>query len=149
MNLTIIMKRTKPFSLLVLSFILGACSGPENGIDLDAIGKQLLLLDEHTMQELATDPETPGGAVKLMPRTIEGGELKVVPGGDWTSGFFPGTLWYMYELTGEDRWKDKATAYTWALEDQQYNASNHDVGFRMFCSFGNALRLTGGRFTKT
>jgi hypothetical protein len=49
----------------------------------------------------------------------------------------------MYELTGEDAWKEKAITYTSTLEEEQYNASNHDVGFRMFCSYGNALRLSG------
>ncbi len=66
-----------------------------------------------------------------------------LPAGDWTSGFYPGVLWYMYELTGKAEWKEKAISYTAELEEQQYNGSNHDVGFRMFCSYGNALRLTG------
>jgi rhamnogalacturonyl hydrolase YesR len=67
----------------------------------------------------------------------------VVPAGDWTSGFYPGLLWYMYELSGGSKWKERAINYTAELEDQQYNGSNHDVGFRIFCSYGNALRLTG------
>ncbi|MDF1574056.1 MAG: glycoside hydrolase family 88 protein [Bacteroidales bacterium] len=46
-------------------------------------------------------------------------------------------------LTGESQWKEKALKYTAELEEQQFNGSNHDVGFRMFCSYGNALRLTG------
>ena len=46
-------------------------------------------------------------------------------------------------MTGDESWKVKATAYTKTLEKEQYNAGNHDVGFRMFCSYGNALRLTG------
>ena len=49
----------------------------------------------------------------------------------------------MYEMSGDESWKKKAIEYTEKLEKQQYNGSNHDVGFRMFCSYGNALRLTG------
>jgi hypothetical protein len=91
--------------------------------------------------------ETPlddNGHKRVVPRTIhQDGSLAVVPADDWTSGFYPGVLWYIYELSGDSKWKDRAKAYTAALEEQQYNGSNHDVGFRMFCSFGNALRLTG------
>ena len=82
----------------------------------------------------------------MVPRTIhKDGSLSVVPAGDWTSGFYPGVLWYMFELTGDTKWRERAIAYTAELEDQQYNGSNHDVGFRMYCSFGNALRLTGDK----
>lgn len=64
---------------------------------------------------------------------------------DWTSGFFPGTLWYLYELTGEAKWKTSATKYTEAMEHIKYFTGNHDIGFMIFCSYGNALRLTGNQ----
>ena len=57
-------------------------------------------------------------------------------------GFYPGVMWYMYELTGDTEWKEKAIKYTGKLTEEMYNGSNHDVGFRMYCSFGNGLRLT-------
>ena len=61
---------------------------------------------------------------------------------DWTSGFYPGVLWLMYELTKDTDWKEKATLYTNALESEQFNASNHDIGFKMMCSFGLGYKLT-------
>ncbi len=61
---------------------------------------------------------------------------------DWTSGFFPGTLWYLYEMTGDDRWKQSAVKYTEGMEEIKYYTGNHDIGFMIFCSFGNGLRLT-------
>jgi len=129
---------------LLAILVLAACNTPKKEIQLDAIGKQLVLLDENLRKEMAMSPENDRGQVKLVPRNIEAdGSLRVVPGGDWTSGFYPGTLWYMYELSGMKEFRELATAYTWLLEEQQYNGSNHDVGFRMYCSFGNALRLTG------
>jgi len=119
-------------------------SGPSMGLTLEQIGQQLELLDENILIVQSEEPLTANGQRKIVPRNIDkDGSLSVVPGGDWTSGFYPGVLWYMYELTGETQWKEKAVKYTEELEDQQYNASNHDVGFRMFCSYGNALRLTG------
>lgn len=137
------MKLLNLFLLLTLIMSFSSCGNALDSsadFDLDAIGQQLLLLHQETQQSRAesTDGE------QLCPRTInEDGSLKVVRGGDWTSGFFAGTLWYMYEMTGEESWKEKAIAFTSALEKEQYNGSNHDVGFRMFCSYGNALRLTG------
>ena len=63
---------------------------------------------------------------------------------DWCSGFFPGTLWYLFERTGNEFWKTAATDFTERLiEPLRHDANNHDVGFRTYCSAGNALRLTG------
>ncbi|MEG0656278.1 MAG: glucuronyl hydrolase, partial [Mucinivorans sp.] len=62
---------------------------------------------------------------------------------DWTSGFYPGSLWYLYELTGENKWKESAIKYTQGMEHIKNYTGNHDIGFMIFCSFGNGLRLTG------
>ena len=62
-------------------------------------------------------------------------------GRDWTVGFFPGSLWYLYELTGELLWKQKAEQYTQLLEPEQYDTAHHDVGFIIGCSYLNGLRL--------
>ncbi len=78
-----------------------------------------------------------------LPRTFVKGELVTVETSDWTSGFFPGSLWYLYEATGKDTWRSAATRYTALLEAEQFNCSNHDVGFMLNCSCGNGLRLTG------
>lgn len=132
------------FLALLLFYSCQGPSGPSEGLTLEQIGQQLELLDENILKVQAEDPLTANGQKRVVPRTInKDGSLSVVPAGDWTSGFYPGVLWYMFELTGEQEWKDKAVKYTAELEDEQYNGSNHDVGFRMFCSFGNALRLTG------
>ena len=60
---------------------------------------------------------------------------------DWTSGFFPGTLWYTYELTGDERLKEAAIEYTNRLFPIRKVNDNHDIGFMINCSYGNALRL--------
>ncbi|MDZ7725134.1 MAG: glycoside hydrolase family 88 protein [candidate division KSB1 bacterium] len=79
------------------------------------------------------------------PRSLEDDSLKLITSSDWTSGFFPGSLWYLYEWTGNENWKEAAQNYTMPLKDEQYNDSTHDLGFMMYCSFGNAFRLTGNR----
>ena len=63
--------------------------------------------------------------------------------GDWTGGFWPGCLWYVYEYTKGEKWKEAATRWTESLDKNQYNTAHHDIGFMMNCSYGNAYRLTG------
>ena len=80
------------------------------------------------------------------PKRFQDGKLVVIPPKDWCSGFFPGSLWYLYEYTKDSFWKDQAVAYTERLiEPLRHDASNHDVGFRTYCSAGNGLRLTGDK----
>lgn len=62
---------------------------------------------------------------------------------DWTSGFWPGILWYLYEDTGDDRWKQVADRFTKALKPLAYSKSfSHDLGFMLHNSFGNGWRST-------
>ena len=78
------------------------------------------------------------------PRNVEAdGTLHMVISRDWTSGFFPGELWYMYEYTKDDFWKEKAQKQTALIEREKMNGGTHDMGFKVYCSFGNGYRLTG------
>ena len=77
-----------------------------------------------------------------LPRSFEHGRLVKSDSHWWCSGFFPGTLWYLYEATNDTKWKDYAETYTWRLSSQQHTTDNHDIGFILMCSFGNAYRLT-------
>lgn len=77
------------------------------------------------------------------PRNSEpDGTLNLVPSKDWTSGFFPGELWFLYEYTQNNFWKKKAQQHTDILEKEKMNGSTHDMGFKVYCSFGNGYRLT-------
>jgi rhamnogalacturonyl hydrolase YesR len=79
----------------------------------------------------------------LYPRTSnEDGSLKSTDLKEWTSGFWAGDLWYVYEYTHKEQWRDAAQDWTNTLADNQYNNSMHDLGFMMYCSYGNAYRLT-------
>lgn len=78
----------------------------------------------------------------LSPRTTdEKGTVRYTSFQDWTSGFFPGTLWYLYRLTGKEEWKKEAEKYTEALEKIQYLTWHHDIGFMIGCSYGNGYRF--------
>ena len=77
-----------------------------------------------------------------MPRSMSlaTGEIKKVPSKDWCSGFFPGNLWQIYELTGDTKFKEKAKQWTAFIEQEKFNDRTHDMGFKVFCSFGNGLK---------
>lgn len=60
----------------------------------------------------------------------------------WCSGFYAGSLWYIYEQTQDDTVRAEAEKALRVIESNQTFTDNHDLGFMMFCSFGNAFRLT-------
>lgn len=60
----------------------------------------------------------------------------------WTSGFYPGSLWYLYEFSNNNELFNIAKKRLKTIEDQQYFTRDHDIGFQMNCSYGNALRIT-------
>lgn len=59
----------------------------------------------------------------------------------WTSGFFPGSLWYLSEYTKNKALQDSALVWTKKLEPLKTFTDNHDIGFMMYCSYGNANRF--------
>ena len=75
--------------------------------------------------------------------TARGGQLRTCTSRDWVAGFFPGTLWYLYEYTADPSIRVAAERMTERMAPEQYNTTNHDVGFMIYCSYGNGWRLTG------
>lgn len=59
----------------------------------------------------------------------------------WCSGFYPGVLWYLYEYTNDESLKAEATRSTALLEKEKNNTGTHDLGFMLYCSYGNGYRL--------
>ena len=79
-----------------------------------------------------------------LPRSIDAeGKLLTVGSGGWVSGFVPGTLWYLYEYSNCPQMLEYAKNYTARIEKEKYNTRTHDLGFMLYCSFGNGYRLTG------
>ncbi|HMI79376.1 MAG TPA: glycoside hydrolase family 88 protein [Ferruginibacter sp.] len=83
------------------------------------------------------------GPELVSPRSVDKNKIKLVRGQDWTSGFFPGELWLLYEYTGDKKWLAPAKKFTASLESQKFYGGTHDLGFMIYCSFGNGYRLTG------
>ncbi len=97
---------------------------------------------EVSAHQLEMMAEEISGQGKL-PRSIRNGEIRLENLYDWTSGFFPGSLWYMYEFTKDEKFKNHAKAYTDLLYDLKDYNGTHDLGFMVYCSYGNGYRLTG------
>jgi unsaturated chondroitin disaccharide hydrolase len=86
-----------------------------------------------------------------LPRSIEKGQTKwrYVNYKDWTSGFWPGLLWYAYEYTKDAKWKTAADRFSIELISlSRQKANDHDLGFQLYCSMGNGYRLTGDTLYK-
>ena len=80
-----------------------------------------------------------------MPRSIANGKTdwRLVGYRDWTSGFWPGILWYAYEYSHDEQWKQQAARYSSSLFPLADTAAiDHDLGFQVFTSIGNGYRLT-------
>lgn len=79
----------------------------------------------------------------ILPRSFVDGKNVTSNSRWWCSGFFPGTLWYCYENSKDPKVLEFAKKYTDRVEREKYTTDNHDVGFMLYCSFGNGYRLTG------
>lgn len=134
--------------LVSLLVVCGACSQTPQKVDVvkdsfDFAGQQLKYAFTQVDSVKTAVSEESSKKKLVSPRTIaDDGSFKMVASRDWTSGFFPGELWYMYEYTQDDYWKKKAEDFTAPIEDQKTNGGTHDMGFKMYCSFGNGYRLT-------
>lgn len=135
------MKQRSLYVLLILFFwgINENIAAPKNKAK-DAFLKDNIVYAAQQTQNMLQSVGEPTG--KNYPRTTNSkGRLATTSIYDWTPGFFPGVLWYLYELTGENNWKEQAEKWTYPLKPIQNFTSNHDIGFMMYCSYGHAERL--------
>ncbi len=93
------------------------------------------------MLEYQLEAEVNVDSLRAFPAEDKLGKIRLCGIYDWTSGFFPGSLWYAYELCGDEEAKAAAIKYTNILNPIRYYDGTHDLGFMMNCSYGNALRL--------
>ncbi len=85
-----------------------------------------------------------------IPRTLnkEGDIHWTRPKFDWTEGFFPGSCWYLFEQTKDEKWKIAAEKFQTMFENHKFITDNHDLGFVFNCSYGNGYRLTNNEAFK-
>lgn len=125
--------------------LLAACSGSKEELNVDKA------LDYCGAQVHRTLTELKGGNgsidYTLMPRNIMDSlttwHCRKATKDEWCSGFWPGILWYDYEATGDERIKAEAEKFTSSLKFlSETPAFDHDLGFLIYCSYGNGYRLT-------
>jgi unsaturated chondroitin disaccharide hydrolase len=68
-------------------------------------------------------------------------KLETSNSGWWCSGFYPGSLLYLYEYSHDQALWNEAARMEKMQEKEQFNKGTHDLGFMMYCSFGNSNRL--------
>lgn len=131
------MKKMKsiPFYAFIALLIM-SCSNKKSDTDnwLDnaiAQSEQQLLLATEQFKDSSKNP-----------RTYENGHVELVTERDWTSGFFPGSLWLAYQLTGNETLKAEAARFSSFVEAAKYRTNTHDLGFILNCSFGNGYLIT-------
>ncbi|MDO5980033.1 glycoside hydrolase family 88 protein [Flavivirga spongiicola] len=140
------LKYYRSIAALILIGLLMACQSKKqtNYSETDWLTKSVTTAKEQL--KLATAAYEPG----KNPRSIwPSGETRIAPTRDWTTGFFPGSLWYMFEISKDDFFKEQANKFTTALDTIQYFTHTHDLGFMLYTSFGNGYRLTGNNDYKT
>ncbi len=77
------------------------------------------------------------------PRYFQNGELKLADTHWWCSGFFPGVCWYTYKLSGDESMKEMALRQTSKILDVSLLSGDHDLGFEVMPSSGEAWKETG------
>ena len=127
--------------LVVLLFCACSANHSDKSFDVNGALKYCSAQTNRTLKELEPIDYT------MMPRNIMDSlntwSCRKASKEEWTSGFWPGILWYDYEATKDPRIKAEAEKFTASLGFlSKTPAYDHDLGFLVFCSYGNAYRLT-------
>lgn len=128
----------------ILSFIFfSACQTEEASapaVNEQAITERLQALAQKSIDYL---PQVPVDSTRI-PRALEAnGELIATNSRSWTSGFYPGVLWQLSETANGRPLRTPAEQWTAFIEKEKWDDHTHDLGFKLFCSFGQGYRITG------
>jgi len=138
----ITMNKTRALMCILLFFLLISC---EKKTDFN-INSNLNYCVEQVTKTIEIIPD-----YRHMPNNINSGESEwdFTRPGSWTSGFWPGILWYIYEYTGDEKWRIEADSFTNSIiPTATGKARSHDVGFLAYCSVGNGYRITNSKVYK-
>lgn len=138
-KLSMTMKKVFPTTFILICFL--ACSTPKSNFESTSFSpeQQLKILTKKALINLTK--------IKVdslnIPRSIkEDGTLHGVKSRDWTSGFYAGKLWSLYRFSKEESLKKAAMEWTAFQKKERYDDHTHDLGFKIYCSFGEGYRLT-------
>ena len=132
------MKHLVLFTTAMVLSATGAAPLPENEAKLAA---QMPTIFAQSVDQYRSLVKKMDGLDNLFPKSWKDGKLVTIKPQNWCSGFFPGSLWYLYEYTKADDLKAAAEKFTAIQEQIRHYTNNHDIGFMLMTSVGNALRL--------
>ena len=129
------MKKFALHFILLITTATGAIAQKKPAINVD---EAFTIAAKHYSNMLITHPD-----VSQFPQsTKKDGTPDNRNSAWWCSGFFGGSLWYLFEQTGDTKWKEAADKWTKAVEKEKFNTHTHDLGFMLYCPYGNGYRLT-------
>lgn len=127
--------------IFTATLFLAACSSQPKQEPIESVIDRGLKASTEQAILMAKDLENQEGR---LPKSIgKDGKLETSDYSWWCSGFFPGELWYLYENNPTPELKKYAEMYTARVEEVKNITYSHDVGFMLYCSYGNGYRLTG------
>ena len=109
--------KTNALFIVLVALVLSSCANSNKSSSPNIIADNIAFAEKQIGHQVKIIEES--GKV-LNPRTVHCNEIEYVPIEDWTSGFFPGTMWYMYELTGDEKWKTLGVKYTEELDSVKF-----------------------------
>ena len=129
---------------LLICICFFTCQIPDNKSDISKLNgfsskvqlEKLVARAEKDLAEISFDSIA-------IPRTLKAdGQLKGTPSKSWTSGFYPGLLWQLYGFSKNEKLKQSAIQWSAVVEKEKVDGSTHDLGFKIYCPFGNAYKIT-------
>ncbi len=136
--------------IFLISLLVGISTQSSNAQNVrrvfaDAEKQTTFMLDQIPLSkaEWQKDAKNAKRQVVVSPRSLSpDGKLNLSSSKDWTSGFFPGVLWLLFDYTGDKKWESQAREFTANIENEKLNGGTHDMGFKIYNSFGQGYRLT-------
>ena len=131
--------KTQLIATTLSALVFAACGSADKAMREDDLQSNIALAHQQILNEIDIIEQSENF---LNPVTLRpDGSVYYCNYADWRSGFFPGSVWYLYELTGDSALLPLAEKYTAAIEEAKTLTWHHDIGFIVNCSFGNGLRL--------
>jgi len=144
----------KGISIVIVSLFIALSISCKDKNDMTASKQSPEIIDVNTslknaQKQLGLQKEQALKNNKI-PRTLtaEGEMHWTNPSFDWTEGFFPGSLWFLYDYTKNEEWREAAQKLQKLFEDHKYKTTNHDLGFIFNTAYGNGYTFTGNEAFK-
>ena len=132
------------YSICLLFILIASCSDTKKGTkevgdsilnhaDLNPlISKRLSFMLDYKLDSLN------------FPRSMnKDGSVRGVSSQDWTSGFFPGVFFKLYQITEQLVFLEKGKEWVAFMEKEKFDGETHDMGFKIHCSYGELFKITG------